>query len=91
VERSAHSVRAGVVGRVVVIFTSDEREALEVWAGARSRCHHTFADWSVGLSSVRRTHGPRFTRFVRPHVCRLKSYGAPRVDGSRFPQRGELR
>src|SRR3954452_22819721 len=33
--------------------------ALEVWAGARSRCHHTFAGITAGLSSVRRTHGPR--------------------------------
>src|SRR3954453_7892837 len=33
--------------------------ALEVWAGARSRGHHTFAGITAGLSSVRRTHGPR--------------------------------
>src|SRR4051795_7873622 len=58
--------------------------ALEVWAGARSRCHHTFAGMTAGLSSVRRTHGPRGAPgpvpagrgFVRPHGGRAKSYGA---------------
>jgi hypothetical protein len=33
-----------VVGSVEIIIHLHEREALEVWAGARSRCHHTFAE-----------------------------------------------
>ncbi len=51
--------------------------ALEVWAGARSRCHHTFAGNDPGLSSVRRTRGSRLPgsrgRVVRPHVSQAQA------------------
>jgi hypothetical protein len=53
------------------MFHLREREALEVWAGARSRCHHTFAGGltcGAGLSSVRRTHGPTLVPGYRGEV-----------------------
>ena len=58
--------------------TSSGRKALEVWAGAKSRCHHTFADLCdrplVGTPDARTPVVAR--RVVRPHRCQGPGYGA---------------
>ena len=51
-------------------FTSSSGTALEVWAGARSRCHHTFADVLMSLSAS--WSACALTRFVRPHARRVQ-------------------
>ena len=56
----------------------ESTEALEVWAGARSRCHHTFAE--VSSASLVGDAGRAGARalplrdrgFVRPHGCRAQ-------------------
>ena len=88
--RSVQSVRSGVRD---VMTTSSGRKALEVWAGARSRCHHTFADVSSASRRYAGRADPGFSmsaRVVRPHrgremvgrvaVSRLESWWPSRLN-----------
>ncbi len=65
-----------------------------MWAGARSRCHHTFAECPSGRGPASRRYAGRAghacfrvrapgARFVRPHVCRPNRKRCARDHGNR--------